>query len=184
MTQSGKTHSIHSIPTTPNLPIASPHFVHSSSVTLELANHPGTTGPFRKICIELPDLDDTHTISCMELRQSVVPCQGFNGTSMSGDGSELPQGGCRFAHDGGKVPESRKVSGVGSSDRQENLYQIRTALSEDPDTRTPSGGMTRRLFTKSIWADVVESTSLVYRSINKVAPRSRGKTDSPRYPKL
>ena len=50
---------------------------------------------------------------------------------MSGDGSELPQGGCRFAHDGGKVPESRKVLGVGS------FGSARESL---PDTNCLVGG--------------------------------------------
>lgn len=55
------------IPTTPDLSIAGPYFVHSSSVTLELANLPGTTTSFHKIRMELPDHDNTHTIPSIEV---------------------------------------------------------------------------------------------------------------------
>lgn len=103
---------------------------------------------------------------------------------MSVNRSKLPQGGCGVAQDGRKIPENRAVSegnGLGST---RNPYHMRTILSEDPDTSNPRGGMTRRLFTKSVWAGVVESTSLVCPSIYKMKTHIHGKTDSPRYPKF
>jgi hypothetical protein len=105
-------------PTTPNLSIAGPYFVHSSLVTGELANQPGTVSLIHRIRIKHPYLDNTHTIPCIKVGRSTVPCQGFDRTSMSANGFKLPQGGCGVAQDGRKIPENRAVSegnGFGST---------------------------------------------------------------------
>ena len=169
-----KIHTTHSSPTTPNLPIFGPYFVHSSSVTIELANQPGTPTLIHGIRVDAPDLNNTHTIPCMKVRRSTVPCQGFNRTSMSADGFKLPQGRCRVAQDGIKLPGNRAVSEGSGFGSTRNPYHMRTVLSEDPDTSTPRGGTTRRLFTKSVWAGVVERTSFVCQAIYEIVFASAG----------
>lgn len=94
---------------------------------------------------------------------------------MNADGFKLLQRGCGVAQDGRKVPGNRSVSEGNSFGPTRNLYHMRTALSEDPDTNTPRGGMTRRLFTKSVWACVVESTFLVYPTTYEMELTSAGK---------
>jgi hypothetical protein len=94
---------------------------------------------------------------------------------MSANGFKLLQGGCGVAQDGRKIPENRAVSEGNGFGSTITLYHMRTALSEDPDTSTPRGGTTRRLFTKSVWACVVESTFLVCPSIYEMEITSIGK---------
>ena len=84
---------------------------------------------------------------------------------MSADGFKLPQGRCRVAQDGRKLPENRALSEGSGFGSTRIPCHMRTVLSEDPDTSTPRDGTTRRLFTKSVWAGVVERTSLVCQAI-------------------
>ena len=94
---------------------------------------------------------------------------------MSVDGFKLPQGRCRVTEDGRKVPENRAVSKGSDFGSTISLYHMRAVLSEDPDTSTLRGGITRRLFTKSVCAGVVESTSLVCPTIYEMEFTSTGK---------
>lgn len=94
---------------------------------------------------------------------------------MSVDRFKLLQGRCRVAQDGRKIPKNRAVSEGSDFGSRKSLYHMRAVLSEDPDTSTLRGGTTRRLFTKSVCAGVVESTSLVCPSIYEMEFTSAGK---------